>query len=187
MIGRVRGTLVALKAAGVVIDLGGVGYEVAMTPRAMSELPGLGEEIVLHTHLHVREDDLSLFGFLVESDRDLFRVLIGASGVGPRLALAVLATLPGTSVRRAIAAEDVDALTVVPGIGKRSAQKLVLELRPKLIDEEADVVGVDSGKIRQALEGLGYSPSEIRDVLPEIDQESSLADQIRTALRVLAK
>ncbi len=187
MIGRLRGSLVSLSGAGVVVDVGGVGYEVSMTPRAMAGLPPVGSQVLLHTHLHVREEEMSLFGFPNEADRDLFRVLLLASGVGPRLASSILGTLAATEVRRAIAAEDVDALTIVPGIGKRGAQKLVLELRPRMIDQEADVVGADGNQVRYALEGLGYSPPEIREALAGLDREASLEDQIRSALRVLSR
>jgi Holliday junction DNA helicase RuvA len=188
VIGRLRGTLVAIRGTGAVIDVHGVGYEVAMTPRSLGSLPGVGEEVVVHTHLHGREDGMSLFGFASESDRDLFRTLLTASGVGPKLALAVLGSMTGAELRRAVAMEDVDALTVVPGVGKRSAQKLVLELRPKLAEAEAEVVGGSpAGTVRQALEGLGYTPGEIREVVPQIDPALPVADQIKAALRMLAR
>ena len=132
MIGRLRGVLAERTAGGVLVDTGGVGYEVAMPPRDSAALPPVGEEVVVHTHLHVREDTMSLYGFATEEARDLFRDLIGASGVGPKLGLAILATLTPEQLRTALAAEDVDTLTTVPGIGKRSAQKLVLDLRARL-------------------------------------------------------
>ncbi len=126
MIGRVLGELVAAGSDAVTVDVGGVGYEVAVTGRTFAELPGIGSEIVLHTHLHVREDQLALFGFTTADDRDLFRLLMGVSGVGPKVGLAILATMTADDLRRVVATDDAAALTAVPGIGKRSAQKLLL-------------------------------------------------------------
>lgn len=188
MIGRLRGTLVAVRGSGAVVDVHGVGYEVAMTPRSLGALPGVGEEVVVHTHLHGREDGISLFGFASEADRDLFRTLLTAAGVGPKLALSVLGAMTAAELKRAVAMEDADALTVVPGVGKRSAQKLVLELRPKLADAEADVVGGSpAGAVRQALENLGYTPAEIREVVPHVDPALPVAEQLKSALRMLAR
>ncbi|MGH8912077.1 MAG: Holliday junction branch migration protein RuvA [Acidimicrobiia bacterium] len=188
MIGRVRGSLVAVKESGVVVDVAGIGYEIAMTPEAMGALPAVGEEIVVHTHLQVREDDLSLYGFAAVGDRDLFRVLISASGIGPRVGMALMATLRPDQLRRAIATEDVSALSAAPGIGKRSAQKLILELRPKLADSEADlVVGTGPSQVRQALENLGYTLDEIGEVVADLDPESPVGDQLKAALRALGQ
>ena len=114
MIGRLRGALVAKTADAVVVDVGGVGHEVAMTPGGVAALPPVGDDVVIHTHLHVREDQLALFGFTGAEERDLFRVLLGASGVGPKLALAILGTLPPNDLKRAVLTEDAAALTTVP-------------------------------------------------------------------------
>lgn len=188
MIGRLRGALVAVRPSGVVVDVGGMGYEVAMTPEAIGALPAVGEEIVVHTHLQVREDDMSLYGFTSAADRDLFRVLISASGVGPRVGMALLATLRADDLRRAIATEDVAALSRAPGVGKRSAQKLILELRPKLADSEADVLeGSGPAQVRQALENLGYTPDEVTEAVADIDDSAPVADQLKTALRTLGQ
>jgi Holliday junction DNA helicase RuvA len=145
--------------------------------------------MVIHTHLHGREDGLLLYGFATEAERNLFRVLLTASGVGPKVALSVLGSMSATEFRRAIAAEDVDALTVVPGVGKRSAQKLVLELKPKLEDVEADVLeGTGaSHQLRQALESLGYNANEIREATGAVDPGAPVAEQIRAALLVLSR
>ena len=189
MIGRLRGTLAGRSPTAILIDVAGVGYEVLVTPRTQAELPGTGEEIVVHTHLHGREDGIALYGFPSEAERNLFRVLITATGVGPKLALAILGTMTVVEVRRAVAAEDVDALTVVPGVGKRSAQKLVLELKPKLEDSEADVIEGSgaNAQLRQALESLGYTSVEIRDVSSSVDHSLPVAEQIRAALQALSR
>ena len=188
MIGRLRGTLVGKRLDGVIVDVAGVGYELAVTSRDLAELPGVGEEIVLHTHLHVREDAMVLFGFSTERGRDFFRIVLTAPGVGPKVALAMLSTLDADELHAAIVGEDVDALTVVPGIGKRSAQKIVLELKPKLGDlPVGSSVGGGSARpqVREALEGLGYTSAEIRDTVAEIDGSLPLAEQIRVALQLL--
>ncbi len=186
MIGRVRGMLVGRIADGALVEVGGVGYEVAMTPRDLAELPRVGDDVVVHTHLHVREEVLALYGFNSQAGRDLFRILLSASGVGPSLALSMMGAMRPDELRRAVAGEDVDLLTTVPGIGKRTAQKLILELRPKLGDAEAELVPSGGlGQVREALEGLGYAPSEIRDVAAEIPDDVPLEDQVRAALRAL--
>ena len=188
MIGRIRGTLVALGPGGVVVDVAGVGYEVAMTPVAMADLPPVGEEVVVHTHLQVREDDLSLYGFTAIGDRDLFRIVISAAGIGPKVGMALLATLGATALRRAVATEDVDALCAAPGVGKRSAQKMVLELRPKLADAEAELItGAGRAQVRQALENLGYTEHEVNEVIGDVDDEAPVADQLRSALKALGQ
>ena len=189
MIGRLRGLLVAKHAERVVLDVAGVGYEIAVTPRGLIDLPGIGEEAVLHTHLHVREDQLALFGFPEEDQRDLFRLLLGVSGVGPRVALAILGTMSPDELRRAVLTEDADALTVVPGIGKRSAQKLMLELRPKLDmpDAELPSSGNAVAEVREALEGLGYQAAEIRGALRNVSADAEVEDMLRAALQQLGR
>lgn len=188
MIGRVRGVLVARTAAGVLIEVGGVGYEVNVTPRDQASLPMLGDEVVLHTHLVVREDLLALYGFEGEQSRDMFRVLLGSSGVGPALAMSILATLRPDEVRLAVATEDVQALVAVHGIGKRTAEKLILELRPKLgaLANRSAASG-NLSRAREALESLGYAPAEIREAFGEVPSEGSVEDLVRGALKVLAR
>lgn len=188
MIGRLRGMLAASRGDVVLIDVNGVGYEIRMTPRDVAALPGVGEEIVVHTHTHVREDDLSLYGFALESDRELFRVLLSASGVGPKVAQSMLAALNGEQIVLAIVNEDPDALTVAPGVGKRGAQKIVLELGPKLAGREIEVVGGgDLVSVRHALEGLGYSTAEINGVVGGLNPDDPIETQIKAALQQLGK
>lgn len=189
MIGRLRGMLVAKHAESVVLDVGGIGYEIAVTPRGLIELPGIGEEAVVHTHLHVREDQLALFGFPEGDQRDLFRLLLGVSGVGPKVALAILGTMSPDELRRAVVTEDADALTLVPGIGKRSAQKLMLELRPKLDLPDTDLPssGNAVAEVREALEGLGYQAAEIREALRDVSSDAAVEDMLRAALQQLGR
>jgi Holliday junction DNA helicase RuvA len=170
----------------VTIDVNGVGYEVQVTPRDLVSLPGVGEEIVVHTHTHVREDAISLYGFAAEPDRELFRILLTASGVGPKVALAILSSLPSEEVIRAIVSEDPETLTIAPGVGKRGAQKIILELAPKLAGHEADLMNTsDLGSVRQALGGLGYSTAEINAVMSSVNPDDSLEAQIKSALQNL--
>lgn len=188
MISRLRGLLVAITGDGVVLEVGGVGYEIAMTPQSVTGLAGIGEEVVVHTHLQVREDSMSLYGFATASDRDLFRILISASGVGPKVGLALLATLRPDQLRRAVATEDVTSLCAAPGVGKRSAQKIILELRPKLAEAEADLAGSSNqGQVRQALENLGYSHEEITGVIGDLDPDTTPSEQLKAALRALGQ
>ena len=157
MIGRLRGTLVGKRLDGVIVDVRGVGYELSVTARDLAELPGVGEDIVLHTHLHVREDAMVLFGFSTERGRDFFRTVLTAPGVGPKLALAMLSTLDADELHAAIVGEDVDGLTVIPGIGKRSAQKIVLELKPKLADLPVGPPTAGGSARPQVREALGVT------------------------------
>ena len=189
MIGRLRGVVAEKSPAGVLLDVAGVGYEMAVPPRALVELPGIGDEAVLHTHLHVREDAMALFGFSTEDQRDLFRLLLGITGVGPKVALAILGTMTPDDLRRAVLTDDAAALTAVPGIGKRSAQKLLLELRPKLELPDAELAPSNSplAEVRSALEGLGYQGDEIRLALAELPDSDEVEALLRRALQTLGR
>lgn len=186
MIGRLRGMYVSSQDTVVTIDVNGVGYEVQVTPRDLVSLPGVGEEIVVHTHTHVRDVEISLYGFASEADRELFRILLTASGVGPKVALAILGSITSEEVIRAIVSEDPDTLTLAPGVGKRGAQKIVLELGPKLAGREIEMTASsDLGSVRKALEGLGYSTAEINAVISSVNPDDSLEAQIKAALQSL--
>ncbi len=188
MIGRLRGTIVERTPETIILEVGGVGYLVAITPRTLSDLPGLGEEVVLHTHLHVREDQLALFGFGSSVDKDLFGMLLGVSGVGPKVAMAILATMTYEQLSIAVASDDIPALTAVPGIGKRSAQKLLLELQPKMdiLDDVSTATG-SLGDVREALEGLGYGSDEIRGTLASMPDDLPIEELLRRSLRQLGQ
>lgn len=188
MIGRLRGVIVDRGLDAIVLEVGGVGYLVAVTPRTLSDLPGVGEEVVLHTHLHVREDQLALFGFGTTSDKELFGMLLGVSGVGPKVAMAILATMTYEQLSVVVASDDVPALTAVPGIGKRSAQKLLLELKPKM-DVLGDVSTVTGaiGEVREALEGLGYGADEIRGTLADMPSDLPIEELLKRSLQRLGK
>ena len=188
MIGRLSGTLASVDVDSVLVDVNGVGYDVAVSSRTFIELSGVGSEIVLHTHLHVREDQMALFGFTTSDDRDLFRLLLGVSGIGPKVGLAILATMSADDLRRVVVTDDVAALTAVPGIGKRSAQKLLLELRPKLeVADSALRASGPLGEVRTALEGLGYQSDEISGALRDLPPDLPVEEMLRRSLQELGK
>lgn len=188
MIALLRGRVADRSSTSVVVDVQGVGYLVHVVD--VSRVPPRGEPVELHTSMVVREDAMTLYGFADRGARDLFEVLLSASGVGPKIALAALATHPADALRRAVADGDVDALILIPGIGKKSAQKMVLELRDKLGgDAGADVIGAGEGvttalgEVRDALAALGYTPSEVHEAVAGLDTDGDPADLLRQALR----
>jgi len=189
LIGRLRGVVADKGPERVLLEVGGVGYELAVPPRTLVELPPIGDEAVVHTHLYVREDAMSLYGFATDDQRDLFRILLGVSGVGPKVALAILGTMSPDDLRRAVLTEDAAALTAVPGIGKRSAQKLMLELRPKLELPDTDLMPSHSpvAEVRSALEGLGYQSEEIRGAMADLPDTEEVESMLRHALQVLGR
>ena len=188
MIGRLRGVIVDRGYETIVLEVAGVGYLVAVTPRTLTDLPGVGEEVVLHTHLHVREDQLALYGFASLPDKDLFGLLLGVSGVGPKVAMAILATMTYEQLSAAVSSDDIPALTSVPGIGKRSAQTLLLALKPKLdIIDEASYGSSTMAEVRVALEGLGYGPEEIRGTLVDMPDDLPIEEMVRRSLQQLGR
>ena len=195
MIASVHGTVAALGAAGAVLEVGGVGLAVSCTPGTLARLR-VGQPARLSTSLVVREDSLTLYGFADDDERSVFELLQTASGVGPRLAQAVLSVLPPTEVRRAVATADVAALTRVPGIGKKGAERLVLELRDRIgaIEPTAPAELTPTApwrdQVGQALVGLGWSPREadeaVTAVAPDPTGEPDVPALLRAALRVLS-
>ena len=192
MIGSLRGTVLERSATGeVILEVGGVGYRLLVPLGALETLIP-GEPAFLSTHLHVRDDAMVLYGFATRDERDTFEALIGASGVGPKLALAILSVHTPVGLRRALVDDDLDALTLVPGIGKRTAQRLFIDLKARLEVPELDLTTDDGDRpsrradVRDALIGLGYGPDEVRDVLNRIPDEGAIEDLVRDALRQLA-
>lgn len=191
MIGSVRGTVIERGATGeVLVEVGGVGYR-AYVP--VGALPSLhpGDATFLFTHLHVREDAMVLYGFPTRDERDTFEALIGTTGVGPKLALAMLSVHSPSALRRSLLEDDLAALTMVPGVGKRTAQRLLVELKARL--EMPDVDLTEAGgrpaprsEVRVALAGLGYAPDEVRDVVAQLPEDGSVEDLLREALKLLA-
>jgi Holliday junction DNA helicase RuvA len=191
MIGSLRGTVLERTEAGtVLLEVGGVGYLVSVTPRALAELAP-GSAAFLHVHHHIREDAQTLFGFTARDERTTFEVLIATHGIGPSLALAILSTHTPLALVDIIATNDLSALTLVPGVGKKTAERLLVELRNRLslpmLDTAPSVAssGGSMGDVREALLGLGYGAEEVRDTLRTLSAESDAATLLRDALKVL--
>ena len=200
MISRLTGKMVVCEPTEVVVDVGGVGYAVTIPMSTFDRLPAAGGEVLLHTHLNVREDALQLYGFATLDERRLFLLLMTVSGVGPRLALNALSCLPVDALCRAIAAGDLKALSRVSGIGKRTAERLVLELREK-VAEIAPAAAVAGAPVRavasraaqdavHALETLGFKGDAAQKAVVRLQEELPASEQtaenlIRKALQAL--
>lgn len=196
MIGRIKGVLIAKQPPWLLVDVGGVGYEIEAPMSTVFALPDCGQVVTLQTHFVVREDAQALFGFLTLEEKDLFRQLIKASGVGPKLALAVLSGLGVADFWSAVRSGDAVRLTKLPGIGRKTADRLIVELR-----DRADGAGSDTGPVRlsaapmapleearHALAALGYKPAEAQRLLDAVyaegmSTESIIQDALRRAVR----
>jgi holliday junction DNA helicase RuvA len=189
MIARLRGKPVANTPEGLVLDVGGVGYLVHATPTAARQGDS-ADEITVETYLHVREDVLQLYGFAERSERELFVQLLAVSGVGPKVALAIVSGSPVAELRRAILREDSARFQAIPGIGKKTADRIVLELKEKLGSEEAIAHEAGPGApylfARDALVELGWSLLDAERVLSEVDPELPPEERVRLALKKAA-
>jgi len=190
MIGRVTGTLAEKSPPQLLVDVNGVGYEVDVPMSTFYNLPALGERITLLTHFVVREDAQLLYGFLTHEERATFRQLVKISGVGPRTALSILSGLSVAELAQAIVLQETGRLVKVPGIGKKTAERLLLELKGKLGDAIAAPANVASGNqadILQALVALGYSDREAAAALKALPADVAVGEGIKLALKALAK
>ncbi|KQW38744.1 Holliday junction branch migration protein RuvA [Rhizobacter sp. Root404] len=190
MIGRITGTLAEKSPPQLLIDVNGVGYEVDVPMSSFYNLPALGERVTLLTHFVVREDAQVLFGFLTHDERATFRLLVKISGVGPRTALSILSGLSVNDLAQAVSLQESARLVKVPGIGKKTAERLLLELKGKLGDAIAaptSIAGNAQGDIQQALLALGYSDREATAALKALPADVGVSDGIKLALRALAK
>ena len=192
MIGRLSGTLVEKNPPQILLDVQGVAYEVDVPMSTFYNLPGVGEPITLLTHLVVREDAHLLFGFASENERRAFRQLIKISGIGARTALSVLSGLSVAELAQAVTLQESGRLTKIPGIGKKTAERLLLELKDKLGAEVTTAVGVHrpapvASDVLNALISLGYSDKEAVHAVKQLPEGVAIADGIKQALKVLAK
>ena len=191
MIARLRGAPAGAGADWLVLDVGGVGYRLSATPRAIQKADA-ASEVALETYLHVREDALQLYGFADAAERELFELLLAVNGVGPKVALAIVSGYSPSELRRAIVREDAALFETIPGIGRKTAQRVVLELKEKI----APLVAVPGGAAdaaapgdeahlvaRDALVELGYTVAEAEKRLAEIDPDLPAAERVRLALR----
>lgn len=203
MISYLRGELAAVEEQKAIIDVGGVGYGVYMSQQAMTLLPACGNEVKVHTYLNVREDAMQLFGFLTREDLEVFRLLIGVSGIGPKAGLNILSCLSPDELRFAVLSGDAKAISAAPGIGKKTAEKLILELKDKLKiedvlehaahgDDRAVQNGMESADTNmqaeavQALTALGYGSAEsLRAVKKTSPDCVTVEDVLKEALKYL--
>jgi holliday junction DNA helicase RuvA len=185
VIARLRGTVAARTGAGIVLDVGGVGYLVAATPRVSARV---GEETTVETYLVVREDALQLYGFASADERELFELLLGVSGVGPKVALAIVSGSTPDELRRAIVRDDFARFEAIPGIGRKTAQRVVLELKEKLAAGLAVAAPAAVGSLvaRDALVELGWSLIDAERALADVDETLPVEEQVRAALRQAA-
>jgi len=190
MIGRLTGILLEKHPPQILVDVQGVGYEVDVPMSTFYNLPLQGEKVALFTHFSVREDAQQLYGFLTGKEREVFRTLIKISGVGPKLALSVLSGLGVDELAQAVAMQETGRLVKVPGVGKKTAERLLLELKGKLADALPTVAGGHATVAHDALNALmalGYSDKEALPALKQLPADLSLEESIRQALKLLAK
>lgn len=190
MIGSVRGRLASKQAPFIVVECGGIGYEIETPMSTFLELPQPGTDVFLHTHFHVREDAQALFGFVTSQERQLFRAVLKVSGVGAKMALAILSAMSVTDFHRAVQQEDSAMLVKIPGVGRKTAERLIIEMRDRLeaavLPKVSERTGSPDarGEAFDALIALGYKPQEVRRLLAQLDtEEKSAEDIIRSALR----
>ncbi len=193
MIGKLTGTLLEKSPPQVLVDCGGVGYEVDVPMSTFYGLPELGQKVALLTHFVVREDAQLLYGFATPTEREAFRQLIKVSGVGPRMALSLLSGMSVAELAQAVTAQEAGRLVKVPGIGKKTAERLLLELKGKLgadlgpLAAGGAALGEAHGDIQQALIALGYSDKEAAAALKALPADVGVSEGIKLALRALAK
>jgi Holliday junction DNA helicase RuvA len=190
MIGSLRGSVLErLEDGRVLVEVGGIGYLVTVSPRTLAELEPTSP-VFLSVHHHIREDAQTLFGFLRRDERAAFDVLIATHGIGPALAVAILGTHSPSALVDIVAGNDLGALTLVPGVGKKTAERLLVELRNRLSLPMLDPVstfngGTAVGNVREALSGLGYASEEIREAMRDLPESASAEALLRDALRLL--
>ncbi len=192
MIAFLTGRVVTKGATFALIEVNGVGYRLSMSTGSLSAMPGQGERVTVHTHLHVREDELSLFGFADEPEKEAFEQLITVSGVGPKVALAALSALSPDVLASAVATEDVALISSVPGIGKKTAQRIILDLADRLgaLGASGSASGSSSGagaaaEARDALQSMGFSAAEIAAALQGAPDGADVQTVLQWALRRL--
>lgn len=197
MFAYIKGTIEIKSTNYVVIENGGIGYKIYMSQKSIGTIGNIGETVKIHTHYHVREDDISLYGFTSEEELRMFEILINVSGVGVKSALTMLSDITPASFAMAVINDDVTRLVKVPGVGKKTAQRLILELKDKLKSEdisgeEIKQIDVEEKEVSNdavnALQVLGYNKNEIEQVLRKIETTNlSVEDIIKTALKYLGR
>ncbi len=186
MIGSLRGKTIEKGPNWLLLEVAGIGYRIKTSPAVLSKVRGEGETF-LYTHHHIREDAEDLFGFLSQNDLELFEKLLTISGVGPKVAMTIMSVGSADEVKKAIMSGDLATMTSVPGVGKKTAQKIILELKGQLVEAEGGPQGAD-GEVVDALVNMGYPASQVRDVLKHVPTSvEGTSDRLREALRLLSK
>ncbi|MCM2338966.1 MAG: Holliday junction branch migration protein RuvA [Burkholderiales bacterium] len=190
MIGSVKGQITFKNDKFIIVETGGVGYKISISPDTLSKLKNTKEAVLFWIHTHVREDILDLYGFLDREELEFFEMLINVSGIGPKGALGVLGVAPIETLKRAISTGDIAYLTKISGIGKKTAEKIIIELRDKMQNKNTEEKGSTSLRDEldalEALKSLGYSQNEAREALKEVSSEANTNTKIREALKILA-
>ena len=200
MISYIRGELIAIEEEKVIVDVNGVGFGIFMPGQAMNMLPTIGEEVKLHTYMNVREDAIQLFGFLTRDDLNVFKLVIGVSGIGPKGGLSILSHLSPDDLRFAVMSHDVKAISGAPGIGKKTAEKLIIELKDKLSIEDVlertadtsshvatNVTNQIQSEAVQALVALGYGNAEALKAVKkvEVNEDTTVEDVLKLSLKYI--
>lgn len=185
MIGSIKGKIILKTDKFLVVETGGVGYKVNVSPDTLAKLKKIGEEVLFWTHTHVREDILDLYGFLDRQELEFFEMLINVSGIGPKGALSILGIASIETLKKAIATSDTAYLTKISGIGRKTAEKIVIELRDKVGEEKEGASLQGELDALEALKSLGYSQNEARDALKKVNSELDTNKKIREALKIL--
>lgn len=198
MISFIRGELVSFERDKITVDVGGVGYGIYMSEQAMGMLPSIGHEVKIHTYLNVKEDLMQLFGFLTGDDLQVFKLIIGVSGIGPKGGLNILSQLTPDDLRFAVMSGDAKAISAAPGIGKKTAEKLIIELKDKLniediltrtadneVTQSADSTGKVQSEAMQALVALGYGSTESLKAVKQVElsEDASVEAVLKEALK----
>ena len=187
MIGSIKGKILLKTDKFLIVESSGVGYKIGVSPDTLSKAKKVGDEVLLWTHTHVREDALDLYGFLNYPELEFFQMLISVSGIGPKSALAILGITSIETLRRAIGTGDTSYLTKISGIGKKTAEKIVIELRDKMGTELEGASLQGEMDSLEALKSLGYSQNEAREALKKVSQDLNTSQKIKEALKVLGK
>ena len=200
MISYIRGELIAIEEEKAIVDVSGVGFGIFMPGQAMNLLPPIGEEVKLHTYMYVREDAMQLFGFLTRDDLNVFKLVIGVSGIGPKGGLSILSHLSPDELRFAVMSHDVKAISGAPGIGKKTAEKLIIELKDKLsiedvlertVERDSHAISSTNNQIHteavQALVALGYGNTEALKAVKKVDtsEDMTVEDVLKQALKYI--
>jgi Holliday junction DNA helicase RuvA len=185
MIGSIRGKITLKSEKFILVEANGVGYKISVSPDTLSKIQNKSDEVFLFVHTHVREDSFDLYGFLTEEELGFFEMLLNVSGIGPRSALAILGIASIETLRKAIGTGDVSYLTKISGIGKKTAEKIVIELRDKMGSEQSGTSLKDELDALEALKSLGYSQNESREALKKVSSDLDTNKKIREALKIL--